>query len=321
MTDPRHEGLHLDEATDGTNWMENFYFGGRDEARGAAFGVHVKLRAELGRAEVRCFVDIDGSDAGFGGRYPIAQTLRYPIIDFSCIEPFRRWHLKLDTKGWPLADTRGLVGLELEGREPSVPMGFDLEVTSALPPADWADLQGIKSTDSAGHGHYDGSIAFVGNIRLGDRVVEAKGLGMRDHSWGPRNFAGLKGVWFIGATFEDERAYFAGVRSWNEDNEVVGFSYLIDKNGMTVMPCPEVEVLEGTSEPCNYHRVAVSSGDISVMVNVKKHMPMPLLPEKYLSGGTSCTLDTGSGYAMLERGRLYLDDEIEQIYRTTGAVS
>ena len=322
--DPRHERPHLDAYIPNLNWMENLYFGGLDDTQGIAFGVHLKLRPDQQRAEVRCFIEIQNDNCTFGGRYPLGEEFAYPIYTATCVEPFRHWRLKVDATGWAFPEVGGMMGLEIGGKTPTTPFGFELDIKQTLANGDWALFQGQASADSAGHGHYDTGIAWSGTLRIGERTVRASGLGIRDHSWGPRNFKQMFGVWFVGATYNEGRNYFAGLCLHDEEG-LHGFSYRIDGDKVTLLPRPTMQVLEGTEQPGDFRKVLVTAENIKLTCNVRKHVLMPLLPERYLSADGFATVDTEQGsslsYAMVERGQLYTAAQIDELKTRLGALS
>jgi hypothetical protein len=316
------EELHLDQAIPNINWMENLYFGGLDDSRTVGFGVHLKMRTDLKRAEVRTFVEMGDDNAGFGGRYPLTGGFSYPVYTAECIEPFRHWRIKINAMGWPFGETGGFMGLEIQGRSPTTPFSFEIDIKSELAIGDWALFKGVASADAAGHGHYDQGISWSGTLRLGDKTATVSGLGIRDHSWGPRNFREMDKVWFTGVTYENCRAYFAGQALLDKDGWH-GFSYLIEGDSVKLLPRPEFTVLSGEDAPGLYKTVLVTTEGVNITCHIKKHVLMPLLPERYLSGDGFALTETatGQGHALVERGLLYSPAEIEAIYASTGAGS
>jgi hypothetical protein len=321
--DKLHEGVHLHQSVPGTNWMENLFFGGHDDDADATWGIHLKLRPDSQRAELRVYMDVGGQNLGFGGRYPLVPAWEYPAYTAECLEPFRHWRLSFQGEGHPRERTGGLSGLEIPALGGTgTPFGFDIEITSRTAVGDWALLGGVNGSDSAGHGHYDMGLSWSGRLRIGKRTVEAKGLGMRDHSWGPRNFGNMGGAWFGGLTFEDERAYFGGVSTWTGET-VTGFSYLIEGEKFTQLPRPQFNVLEGEGGPGEYRKMEIVTDGVRLVAQVRKHNAIPLLPERYLSGHGISSVETGTGrgYGMIERGLLFAPAKVDAIKAETGAVS
>jgi hypothetical protein len=58
-------------------------------------------------------------------------------------------------------------------------------------------------------GHYEQFIRLAGELRVGERTFAVRGGGLRDHSWGPRNWSGPSFHRWITATFEDGSAIMA----------------------------------------------------------------------------------------------------------------
>jgi len=216
------------------------------------------------------------------------------------------------------------MGLEIDGAPPTTPFGFEIDVKQTLANGDWALFKGVSSADAAGHGHYDTGISWSGELRLGGRVVRASGLGIRDHSWGPRNFREMYGVWFVGAAYDEGRSYFAG-QCLHDENGLHGFSYRIDGDKVKLLPRPDFQVLQGTDRAGEYEKVLVTTEGVRLICNIRKHVFMPLLPERYLSADGFATVETEKGpslsYAMVERGTLYTPAQVEALKNKLGALS
>ncbi len=133
-----------------------------------------------------CTSDVDG---------PRAAGLSY-----RCVEPFRRW-TKTFRGGARLMTGAGLrAGPMTEG--PLV--GVDLELEwNAVGPAFTMDTSHQSWTDA----HYEQYCEITGRIAVDGTELPLAGRGLRDHSWGPRDFSPIGRHCWIHARWPDGRAF------------------------------------------------------------------------------------------------------------------
>lgn len=324
--DNKHEAHHLELAVAGQNWMENMYFGGWDDAQQAGFGVHLKLRADEKRAEIRAVLMMDGQIITLGGRHPIhgttGSTREYPGLQWTNLEPFRRWRIQVSGTGLPVTQTGGYMGLAGE-QSPTIPFALDIEFDSEVLPFDWDLLSGGALADSAGKGHYDQGGTWSGHLQLGNKRIAANGLGLRDHSWGPRNFADMEVAWFGAFVYDAGAEYLAGL-AVRKNGAWQGFSGLCNAREVKILPQPKVNVIAGGDGDGLYDAVTFDWPDRRITTRTRLHIKMPLLPERYLSNDAFSVMDgssTSTGFAFIERGRLLSSREVEQIKTAAHATS
>jgi hypothetical protein len=124
-----------------------------------------------------------------------------------CAEPYRRWTMHFD------GDARLLGAAELfdapvaDGSHTPVQLRLEL---AALGPA--YDFGEQHLDQSWGHGHYEQHLSFSGSIQVGDAPpVSLAGTGLRDHSWGPRDYAQIGSTAWIHGQFPDSGRTFMAV--------------------------------------------------------------------------------------------------------------
>ena len=113
-------------------------------------------------------------------------------LRFTCIESFSHWRISLSgaariTARSELASTSA--GPVRDGLY--APMSIEIDSVSDTPP--W-DIGGAIATHSWGKAHYQQAVSVQGVITLDGDALEFEGLGMRDHTRGPRDFGQL-GPW------------------------------------------------------------------------------------------------------------------------------
>jgi len=128
-------------------------------------------------------------------------------IRWTCDVPFQSW-----TKHF-----RGVAQLEtteqLEaGALPdgyNIPVDLDVSCTGMSVPYDYATAHLEQSWATR---HYEQHISVEGELRYGDQSVAISGTGLRDHSWGPRDYTKLGYSTWIQGQFPTSGRSFMVVR-------------------------------------------------------------------------------------------------------------
>jgi hypothetical protein len=127
-------------------------------------------------------------------------------LAFRCEEPFTRWtktffggarHVTAEEiRSGPLADG------------PHTLIDLELTCTMMSPPFDYgtANLE-----QSWAHAHYEQHQEVTGTLRVGERTFAIDGAGMRDHSWGARDWTRMGHTTWIHAQFPDSGRAFMTV--------------------------------------------------------------------------------------------------------------
>lgn len=164
------------------DWRESYYFNWVDLKAGISGFSTIGILPNAGKREFvfALFYD-DQREVYFvepDGPIPddFTESLSDGVLSFSVTEPFKEWRIHYDRKGlradivWP-------------GRFPAYDFGSGSGTS-------WA-------------GHFEQSGSPHGEIELRDgRVIDFKGLGERDKSWGARNWH-IQGWYALHAQFED----------------------------------------------------------------------------------------------------------------------
>jgi hypothetical protein len=143
------------------------------------------------------FLLAKGAGLGRGEQGPWGAALRY-----RCEEPFVRWTKSFrgtarlvegeEMRAGPLAD--GLsVGVDMETTWRGLGPAFDWDVSELT----WADARS----------HYEQHCAVTGRLHFGEEEIELDGSGIRDHSWGPRDVAGIGRHIWAHAQFPSGRSF------------------------------------------------------------------------------------------------------------------
>jgi hypothetical protein len=170
LDERRHPVEHPD-----AHWSDSLYFNGFDLASGVCFLTRMAVLANQPGANALFIAWVDGEPSY--GYYRELDHLPGADWDATTIEglgyrmlaPRRRWSLELDD-----GDTRAYLEFEGEGE------CFDYADNAApLPkPVAW--------------GHYEQSGTMHGDLVLGGRRIAFDGVSQRDHSWGWRDWSGVR---------------------------------------------------------------------------------------------------------------------------------
>ncbi len=157
------------------HWSDSLYFNGFDLATGACFLTRMAVLANQPSANALWLAWLDGEPAY--GYYRVTKQLPEADWDatsidgvtYRMIEPRRRWTLALD-------DGDDKAFLEFDGFSPCFDYADNRE---PLPRA-------------VAWGHFEQSGTVRGDLHLGEHRIAFDGVGQRDHSWGFRQWDGVR---------------------------------------------------------------------------------------------------------------------------------
>lgn len=176
-----------------TQWSDSFYFGGGDPVRGTAFYTRIGRRPNEGHVEAAIGIWLpDGRFALGFAREPAGaedDLAAAPIaaggLRYSPLQPGLVWTLELGGVARVYATPEDL-GVRDAPYE-AVELGGTLTFTGWVPPFNFGT--GLTETVAARHYEQPGSVAGV--ITVGGVRHPFHGAGMRDHSWGVRDWQGV----------------------------------------------------------------------------------------------------------------------------------
>jgi hypothetical protein len=185
LDERRHPVEHPDP-----HWSDSLYFNGFDLESGDCFLTRMAMLPNQPGATALFIAWLDGAPT-YGyyrelDRLPDADwdTATIEGLGYRMLEPLRRWTLRLD-------DGDNKAFLEFEGAGPC----FDYADNAApLPqPVAW--------------GHYEQSGTVRGDLFVGGRRLAFEGVSQRDHSWGFRQWDGVREWHWVTGLFGTERAF------------------------------------------------------------------------------------------------------------------
>ncbi|MCB1256274.1 MAG: hypothetical protein KDB26_04170 [Microthrixaceae bacterium] len=200
---PTDDFMHVPE--DASNFNESRYYNFFDQ--GSSFGGWVRMgnRVNEGYAELTVCLYLPDGSVGFIYDRPKIETNNAHDaggLRFDVIEPFVRHQITFDRKVCLLANPREMSNpREAFTNNPFVTCQVELALDAVGPieggEPEWEE--GDKRLDQDpermfARGHTEQHMGITGTVSVGDQRFEiADGLGMRDHSWGPRYW---QNVWW-----------------------------------------------------------------------------------------------------------------------------
>jgi len=190
VADKTDEAMHT--VGEDRAWSESYYFNFVDPKSGVGMFTRMGFRPGNGWADALHAVYLGGQRVAFTyGRRDIGKDLsaydgdlKVGNLALTCEAPFDRWRIAYD------------------GPAQDIPDGAILVTPARSRPEDWCSLADLSMTvdvrtltqphyaaDGA-HGHFEQSLHATGSLTIGGEAIAFDGYGVRDKSWGPRNWGG-----------------------------------------------------------------------------------------------------------------------------------
>jgi hypothetical protein len=173
-------------------WSDSLYFGGGDARSGLAFYSRIGLRPNEGIVEAAIGLWLPAERVGLPPRFLLAFAREEAVsaerptaagpLTYSCEAPFAFWRIAVAGEGRLFARAEDL------GEHPAahqvVPIAGELRFTAWVPP--FSFNSGLTEHVAARHYEQPGSVSGV--LTVGEERFPVHGAGMRDHSWGVRDW-------------------------------------------------------------------------------------------------------------------------------------
>jgi hypothetical protein len=173
-------------------WSESYYFNFVDPKSGVGMFTRMGFRPGNGWADALHAVYLGGQRVAFTyGRRDIGKDLtaydgdlKVGNLALTCETPFRRWTVAYDGPAQDIPDGAILVTPAKErpdGWYTPTTLSMQVDVMTLTEPHYAAD---------GAHGHFEQSIHATGSLTIAGEEIVFDGYGVRDKSWGPRNWGG-----------------------------------------------------------------------------------------------------------------------------------
>ena len=176
-------------------WSESYYFNFVDPKSKLGMFTRMGFRPGDGWADALHAVYLPGSRVAFTyGRRDIGSDLSQYNGDLaagglklSLLEPHKAWRIEYDGPAQDIADGSILLErkrLRPEGWFTPAHLGMELEFECITEPHYTASEDGRTGA----YGHFEQSGRIQGEVRLDGQRFQVSGYGVRDKSWGPRDW-------------------------------------------------------------------------------------------------------------------------------------
>lgn len=190
MTDSTDEVMHP-VGTDPA-WSESYYFNFVDPESRIAMFSRMGFRPNNGWADGLHVVYLGGDRVAFTyGRREIGteltqydDDLRAGDLTFVCEKPFEQWRIGYDGPAQDIDDAGVLLQRRKqrpEGWYRPAQLNVDVVFDALTQP---------QYSGAGERGHFEQSGAVSGSVQLGSQRHDVNGFGVRDKSWGPRDWGG-----------------------------------------------------------------------------------------------------------------------------------
>jgi hypothetical protein len=209
--EPEDDLLH--EADDDRNFNESRYYNFYDPAPGLGGWVRMGNRPNEGYAEMTVCVYLPDGRVGFMFKRPhIEGHTAHDAggLRFEVLAPYEAHHVTYSGDVCVLTDAREMAdpGPAFKSN-PHESCSIDLHLTAAAKPSGGEPEfdEGEEPPPGMAHGfargHTEQQMVITGSVAVGDRQFDVTaGLGLRDHSWGPRVWQSIWWYRWITASFD-----------------------------------------------------------------------------------------------------------------------
>ena len=193
---PEDDYMHEPETA--SNFNESRYYNWFDHQAGTGGWVRMGNRVNEGYAELTVCLYLPDGSVGFMFKRPKIETNAEHNaggLRFEVLKPYEEHRITFDGKVCVLTNPREMAEpREAFAQNPHVPCTIDLHLTNVGPAQggepEWEEGEQKPDLDPEkmfARGHTEQHMRSVGTVTVGDQTFDiTDGLGLRDHSWGPR---------------------------------------------------------------------------------------------------------------------------------------
>jgi Phosphotransferase enzyme family len=182
-------------------WNESWYFDAISPDGELGVYTRIGLYPNMGVAWVTAFVCRENRPTvaviDFAAPLPLGDDLTVDrdglFVTHTCTSPLERFRVQLRARGEAHADASALLRGEAGDQ---VDVAFDLEWTTRGEPYAYRVAT-----------RYEIPCDVAGDVRVGDEVLELRGAGQRDHSWGARDWWSAEWMWSAGRLNDGTRVH------------------------------------------------------------------------------------------------------------------
>jgi hypothetical protein len=235
---PEDDYMHEPETA--SNFNESRYYNWFDHEAGMGGWVRMGNRVNEGYAELTVCLYLPDGSVGFMFKRPKIETNAEHNaggLRFEVLKPYEEHRITYDGKVCALANPREMAEpREAFTQNPHVPCTIDLHLQNVGPAQggepEWEEGEQKPDLDPEkmfARGHTEQHMRSVGTVTVGDQTFAVTdGLGLRDHSWGPRYWQNI--WWYRWLTVNlGEGLGFAVTIAGDEAGKQGAHGFLYDK--------------------------------------------------------------------------------------------
>jgi hypothetical protein len=322
---PEDDYMHPLEAA--VNFNESMYFNVFDRANGLGGWFRLANRPNEGRGEMTCCVYLPDGRIGFMFARPERrdnEALDGAGMKFTVVEPHKRLDVSYRGKLCVLADPQDMMDPARAFRDnPTVAAEVALRFEGVSPVfggepvnADGSPIE-QKAEESFARGHTEQHTRGTGSIRVGDESFVVSGLGLRDHSWGPRYWQAIHWYRWLTMNFSEDFAMMVSITCRPDELPRAGGMVLRDGKYVMIRDA-RIETVYDANRCQQSLRVRAQADDRNYDVTGRVMSLIPLrnrrrtadgedLVTRIVEGMTEFHCDGFTGYGLSE----YLDQLVD----------
>jgi len=221
---PDAESLHT--SSPDYNWNESFYFNFTDPRSGIGGWTRIGILPNQDTDLGAMMLYAGGSRilATFQGGRTAAEGKKFSLgsLDYLRLEPLKKWQLIYSGEMFDIDDSRKLpelnldslklqdveVDLVFEGVAPCINfLNADSRSLAEMIVKAGTSLKDLQQVSKISSEHYEQTGRVNGTIKIGNREISFSGGGIRDHSWGPREWAAPRLWRWLSCHFDEELSF------------------------------------------------------------------------------------------------------------------
>jgi len=325
--EPEDDYLHPLE--DAENFNESMYFNVFDRERGIGGWFRIANRPNEGKGEMTCCIYLPDGRIGF----MFARPERHDNDAFDgggmrvdVVEPLKRLDVTYTGKLCVLADPQEMAEpAKAFKNNPIVPADIRLRFDGVSPMfgGEPVNEDGSRieqdAASSFARGHTEQHTRGSGHIRVGDETFEIDGLGLRDHSWGPRYWQAIHWYRWLPMNFSEDFAMMVSITCQPDKDPRAGGMVLRDGEYVMIRDA-RIETVYDDTECQDTFKVWAKTDEREYEVTGKVMSLIPLrnrrrspdgeeLMTRITEGMTEYTCDGQTGYGLSE----YLDQIVDGV--------
>ena len=322
---PEDDYMHPLESA--ANFNESMYFNVFDRANRIGGWFRIANRPNEGKGEMSCCVYLPDGRIGFMFARPGRrdnEALDGGGMKVEVIEPHKRLDLTYTGKLCLLEDPQQMADPARAFKSNPIVAGhieLSFEGTSPMFGGEPVHADGSpieqKAEESFARGHTEQHTRGCGTIRVGDERFEVDGLGLRDHSWGPRYWQAIHWYRWLPMSFSEDFAMMVSITCRPGESPRTGGMVLRDGGYVMIRDATLESVYDANQCQESFEVVARTeereyrvSGRVMSLIPLRNRRRTPEgdeLMTRITEGMTEYECDGMKGYGLSE----YLDQIVD----------